>query len=159
MTSQWQTANLQGAIDLGGKTIQSLILVNGAAAAGLLTFWGNLITKGVSPASSVQIANALQNFSYGVFAALLASIFAYLSQLGSATSGLLGRLEIWLRAIAIVCGLFSAGCFLFGVSTGSHALAGIVVTRAAQAQADAVAAHPNAPEPQSATARPAVVRP
>ena len=37
----WQLENLKGAIALADSTIKSLILVNGAAAAGLLTFMGN----------------------------------------------------------------------------------------------------------------------
>ena len=108
------SVNLQGAIDLGAQTIKSLILVNGVAAGALLTFYGN---GGAGQVTVPAFKSALILFGLGVVAAVFCSVFAYLSQLVTATvaseKGQSG--EIALRLVSIVLGVISATLFFSGV--------------------------------------------
>jgi hypothetical protein len=120
----WDEINLKGAIDLGAKSIQSLLLVNGAAAAGLLTFYGNALS---APAGHVRIDPtcirlALLTFGGGVFLAILCSALAWYSQLCTATSPPPADVGAPWRVAALIMGLLSAGAFFVGLAVAGSGL-------------------------------------
>lgn len=129
--SEWQTENLKGAIQLGGQTVKSLELVNGAAAIAVLTFYGNLISKGASSSNcekatatvagldSAALKCALTSFALGVASAVLCSILGYVSQLVAATQTDAVKMEINIRLFAVGFGIVSAGLFVLGIVSAS----------------------------------------
>lgn len=124
MSDPIQEINLKGAIDLGARTIQSLILVNGGAAVGLLTLLGREMATG-SRLHSVagQLTGGLVLFALGVFAAVVCLILAYLSQLAAGASTGPKWIEKRCRYVAIMVGVTSALFFLSGVAITAFALA------------------------------------
>lgn len=117
-----QKINLQGAIDLGKATINSLILVNGAAAGGLLTFYGNATAKGSPVPHPGALTASLILFGFGVFAAVCCSICAYISQLAVGSFTGPKHLENPVRYGAMAAGILSAMLFLLGVIAGACAI-------------------------------------
>jgi hypothetical protein len=113
-----QTEHLRGAIILGAETIKALLLVNGGAAAGLLTFYGNFDEAG-RPIDRSVLVYAMGAFGLGLLLAVLASGFGYFSQLAVATGR---RGEVPLRTVAVACALASAVGFAAGVYFGVLAL-------------------------------------
>jgi hypothetical protein len=118
-----QRTNLRGAIDFGILTIRSLILVNGAGAVGLLTFYGNAAAKGAAPVNVGFLTTAIILFGFGVFFAITCSLAAYLSQLAVGAVTGPKRLEAPVRIVAIVCGAVSASLFLAGIIIAAMAFA------------------------------------
>jgi hypothetical protein len=113
--TQWNLENLKGAIALGGQAVKSLELVNGGAAIGLLTFYGNAAAK--NPQTSIDVwwlKLALVSFAMGVALAVLTSILAYISQLISATENPSDAEVNW-RLGALTAGISSAITFVLGV--------------------------------------------
>jgi hypothetical protein len=111
----WNLENLRGAINLGGQAIKSLEIVNGAAAIGVLTFYGNAAEKAVGRAIDLGWLRAgLIAFAGGVALSIITSICAYISQILAATrQPSLG--EIRWRIVALVFGIGSAAMFVSGV--------------------------------------------
>jgi hypothetical protein len=122
--------NLKGAIELGQQTLKSLELVNGGAVIAILSFYGNVVKDGsTAPIDPTALTHGLASFATGLGAAVLAAIFAYLSQLGDATGGShlseaikkCSKIPLpnlsgtgWLRVVAILCGIASFGLFSHG---------------------------------------------
>lgn len=106
----------------GGK---SLFLLNGAAAAGLLTFVGN------NPPNSFQIFRAIYMFAGGSLVAAAFFVFAYLAQLHYGNSALATdqRLAdkhhctatLWHR-VGYYLAAGSLGLFIWGVCTAGQGL-------------------------------------
>jgi hypothetical protein len=114
--SPWQLENLKGAIALADGVIKSLILVNGAAAVGLLTFMGNtqVISSGLRAAMGMFARG-------GVFAAIVCTIFAYLAQRTIAI-GSGAKIEMALTIPGFLSTIISAALFGFGIHTAGFAL-------------------------------------
>ncbi|MCX4156166.1 MULTISPECIES: hypothetical protein [Paraburkholderia] len=85
--SAMSTEMLKSTVEAGQTALRSAVVINGGAAATILAFAGNAITKGQLqtgvPLLS-QIGSALLWFMVGVGVAGTASGFRYLSQLGHA---------------------------------------------------------------------------
>ena len=115
---EWQLENLRGAIRLAGQTIKSLEIINGGGAVGILTFYGNVLSKG-SPSIPFNIPAlllALWCFGLGGGTAVLCSIFSYGSQRVVATNA---KGEMVLFSLALLAGLISVALFISGaVSAG-----------------------------------------
>ena len=119
--TDWNVENLKGAITLGGQTIKSLELVNGAAAIGILTFYGDVATRGTPNAINVDCLRfGLLSFAFGVALSILTAICAYISQLIAATQEPTD-LEINWRLGALVAGIGSALLFVLGVALTAFA--------------------------------------
>jgi hypothetical protein len=110
--------HLRGALVLGAETVRALLLVNGGAAAGLLTFYGNFDEAG-RPIDRSILVYAMTAFGAGLILAVLASGFGYFSQLVVASGR---RGEVPLRTVAVACALASAVGFAAGVYFGILAL-------------------------------------
>lgn len=67
-------------LETGGSAIKSVILINGGAAVGLLTFLGNLAGKEKVGGLVVALGSCLQWFGWGVLAGALGMGFRYASQ-------------------------------------------------------------------------------
>jgi hypothetical protein len=118
---EWQRENLKGAITLADSAIRSLILVNGAAGAALLTFYGNHPDILVDAIRHLAMRGSLISFGTGVFVATICSILAYLSQRAIATNS--GFFWEGVFAVpAFVLALVSAGEFANGLYLASAAL-------------------------------------
>ena len=119
----WRLENLKGAIQLADLTIKSLLLVNGGAAAGLLTFYGNIADKHPThPAVDAnQLSNVMFNFALGVATALASAILAYCAQRAAATTNS-GKLELAFAIPAMLAACGSAAFFFVGVTQGAMAL-------------------------------------
>lgn len=113
-----ETENLKGAIKLSIEAIKALILVNGAAAVGILTFYGNVIKHGADiDIDKVGMTSALAVYSAGVSAGVLSFVFAYMAQLSGADAdrqGEFAKKEHLFRIISIGLALGAAGCFSLG---------------------------------------------
>lgn len=99
------------AVGLATQTLKSLLVINGGAAIGILTFYGNVLTKmGVTTINKWWITGALFCFAFGVFVAVLANGFAF-------SEAILGSGQGENQAIrkAIWIGRGSAGLFLLGI--------------------------------------------
>ena len=107
-TLEWRIENLKGAIRLADSTIRSLILTNGAAGAGLLTFIGD------SKQTSEHLRWALVSFGGGVFFAVICSLLAYVTQRTVATLET-NRVEMPLACAALLAAVVSAMLFALGL--------------------------------------------
>ena len=79
----------KGAIELSALTLRSLILANGAAAGGLLTFYGTLVAKNPSiilAPARVELAFALSCFGTGVGSATICALLAYFAERATAVT-------------------------------------------------------------------------
>jgi uncharacterized membrane protein YidH (DUF202 family) len=125
---EWHlTETFKGLITLSTEVVKMLALANGGAAVALLAFLGNLEhDPGVH--SGVFIGPLLQ-FSAGIFATLLAVIFAYLTQLKLYDEERKKRRQMsipehqrkpvkeyhaWILAISILMAILAAFYFLGG---------------------------------------------
>ena len=120
---QWQLENLRGAIKLAEFTIQSLLLINGGAAIGVLSLVGNVLA-GKPSTTSIGVhtlTDTMFNFGLGVACALGAAIFAYIAQRTTAVLHI-----VWLELIFFGLGLLSAigsaVFFVAGIMNGAMAL-------------------------------------
>ena len=113
---------LRAVIDFASMTIRSLILVNGGAAIGILTFLGNLWTKdaALAKASAIAIGPGLSGFIVGLVFALFTSASAYLAQVAVSEFSREGdrpASKRWgnrIRVVAICCAIISVASFVFG---------------------------------------------
>ncbi len=113
--THWNLENLRGAITLGSQTVKSLELINGAAAIGVLTFYGNVATRNSpNPINPDFVRFGLLSFALGVALSILTAICAYISQLIAATQEP-SDLEVNWRLGALAAGIGSAGLFVLGV--------------------------------------------
>ena len=110
----WNLENLKGAISLGGQTVKSLELVNGGAAIGILSFYGNIALSCYPVADPHMVAEGLKAFGGGVALATFCGIFGYVSQVRAAV-GPIGYAEIVLRGLAVAVGTLSAVAFVTGL--------------------------------------------
>ena len=134
---QWHiTETFKGLITLSTEVVKMLALVNGGAAVALLAYLGNVAhNPGLHPP---HLMHALMSFCTGLFATLLAVIFAYLTQLklyneerAKRQQNLLPesqRKQIkerhgWILAVAILLALLAAIAFLFGCFSAARAIA------------------------------------
>lgn len=122
---------LKATIEAGQTALRSAIVVNGGAAATVLAFAGNAITKGqIRPGMPLltQIGSALFWFMLGVGSAGVASGFRYLSQASYSVhqvrqqNGLWGRMGVGANVISIVLGVFSFVAFFIGGIAAYHAV-------------------------------------
>lgn len=102
-------------IDLGINSMKSLVLVNGGAAIGILTFYGNVLTKGdVVQIDKGDISTALTFFGYGIVLAVAAAGFAFI-----AAAILVPKPYSWydtaLKGIGAFVGFISVLAFASGV--------------------------------------------
>lgn len=99
-------------------TIRSLILVNGGAIVGIVSFAGNLWSHDVgdAPKLVVAIVPALTWFVAGLILALLTAGFSYLSQvLFAELPDISGkRYGNSVRVAALLCAIFSLAAFIGG---------------------------------------------
>lgn len=118
--------NLKGALSLAGQVLKSLEWINGAAAAGLLTFYGNVLIKGdASLIDPRLITLSLISFGIGLLAAVIAAAAAYGSQLRVATAtiwhnGLVSG-EVLGRRAAIAVAALSGLAFAAGLAFAGSA--------------------------------------
>ena len=122
----------KAAVDSGTETIKAIVLINGGSCVAILTFIGTLATKDKVP---IGLATPLIWFAAGLVMAVIASAFAYFSNLfiaGTSTHKtpeyedpflrdtdkskryrLLGEWARWLAVIAALCGIvaFCAGLY------------------------------------------------
>jgi hypothetical protein len=109
--------------DLGVMIIRTLIVANGIAAGGTLTFDASIFANGFPQAVfAQQIHDAIAFFGLGVVAAVWSAIAAYSAQLSFGFSVWRRRLALSLRVFAIVLGLWSALLFTRGVEWGAIGL-------------------------------------
>jgi hypothetical protein len=78
--------NLQEAFEYARATIQTLVAINGGAAAAIIAFYGQALTGKVSPTIRYYLASSLTSFSIGVGLATLTLFFGYFAQLGWGTN-------------------------------------------------------------------------
>lgn len=71
---------MKAVIKMGQVTINTSILINGAAAIALLAFLGNTFGKGASGPSITPFIKCLFLFAWGVFSGAWAAGFTYLAQ-------------------------------------------------------------------------------
>lgn len=119
------------AITLGLQSLKSLILINGTAAAGLLTFYGNFLTKNSDPArfdsEGYLIGKAVQAnieagtlkwaiifFATGVVCAAVANAIAFIGQVRDAKSNRSIYHSPWFWWSISIAGI-SGACFVGGV--------------------------------------------
>ena len=120
--------NLSEAFNLARDALKSLILVNGGAVVALLTFYGSLIKDDFDNFEGAKCFAfaGLACFAGGLVCAILASIFAYLTQLmwGQAIDDSLEtqreasaeRYHVIAMGIAVLsAGAFAAGAVLTGL--------------------------------------------
>lgn len=113
---------LRAVIDFANMTIRSLILVNGGAAIGILTFLGNLWNKDsvIAKAGANAIGVGLAGFIGGLTFALITSGVSYLAQAAFSELPRQGEnppSKRWgnrLRVVAIFFALLSLISFIFG---------------------------------------------
>jgi phosphate/sulfate permease len=134
---EWHIAEtFKGLITLSTGVVKMLALVNGGAAVALLAYLGNVAhNPGVNPP---HLTLALTWFCKGLFATLLAVIFAYLTQLKLYNEERKKRQQVsipenqrkpvrehhgWILAIAILLALFAAVAFFEGCLTAASAIA------------------------------------
>jgi phosphate/sulfate permease len=133
---QWHiTETFKGLITLSTEVVKMLALVNGGAAVALLAYLGNVAHN---PGHPPHLTHALMWFCTGLFATLLAVIFAHLTQLklyneerAKRQQNLLPesqRKQIkehhgWILAVAILLALLAAIAFLFGCFSAARAIA------------------------------------
>jgi hypothetical protein len=120
---EWRLENLKGAIKLAEVSIQALILTNGAAAAGLLTFFGSVVVKpaAFSSAARGELAAALALFGAGVASAIICAIFAYFAQRGRVVIDDPTAARS-LTVPAMIFAVLSVACFVFGLYSAATAL-------------------------------------
>lgn len=118
-----------GTLQFAVIPIRSLILVNGAAVAGILTFLGNLWTKDgpMARATAQGIGPAMKYFVIGVGLGVSTAMLAYLSQaaifeLKQPKPGTDPYVGTCFRAAAILCALASFGVFAWGAALAVKAL-------------------------------------
>ena len=122
MPTQWQVEHFRGAIELASEMLKSLILVNGGAAIGLLTFYGNFIKSSDGPMfDRLSLVYAMSGFGVGLVLSVFASGFGSLSSLSAAMNN---RGEVPLRVTAVILALLSAIAFATGVYFGATAIPG-----------------------------------
>lgn len=98
---------------------RNLILINAGASIALLTFMGNLLTKGESVAGFVL---ALACFAAGVAVGTLTSALAYLAQyLYSYPGTKWEKIGTWLHGVAIFTGFGTLAIFVAGSAVAYHA--------------------------------------
>jgi hypothetical protein len=134
---EWHIAEtFKGLITLSTEVVKMLALVNGGAAVALLAYLGNIVhNPGIHPP---HLTHALMWFGKGLFATLLAVIFAYLTQLKLYNEERKKRQQIlipevqrtpirelhgWILAVAILLAIFAAFAFLRGCLIASVAIA------------------------------------
>lgn len=106
-------------VDFALITIRSLVLVNGAAIVGIITFTGNMWSKRSPSAEHLakSIAPAIGYFATGLVLALLTAGFAYIAQvvyveLKRPQPAL--HVGNWIRAAAILFAVLSLVAFIVG---------------------------------------------
>jgi hypothetical protein len=72
--------SFKATITAGQNALRTGILINGGAAAGLLTFLGSIVTKPEGASLKHPLAIALLFFGLGVLACAVALAFVYLTQ-------------------------------------------------------------------------------
>jgi hypothetical protein len=73
--------NLQEAFEYARSTIQTLIVINGGAAAAIVAFYGQALSTGkASIAAKGFLACALTEYTMGVVGAVITLVFGYLTQ-------------------------------------------------------------------------------
>ena len=99
---------------------RSLVLINGVAAGGILTFIGNHHTK------SYQVIRAINILAAGAMMGAMVFIFAYYAQLqyGNRALGTPGAhcRAVFFQWCALVTALLSIGCFAWGLYTAGNGL-------------------------------------
>ncbi|MFM0432339.1 hypothetical protein PQQ75_25235 [Paraburkholderia aspalathi] len=125
------TEMLKSTVEAGQTALRSAIVINGGAAATIMAFAGNAITKGQLQAGGPllsQIGSALLWFMVGVGTAGVASGFRYLSQAGYAHSNGHDAHRGWaymgsgsnIVSIALAAASFAA--FFIGGTAAYHAI-------------------------------------
>ena len=101
--------------------MQALLLLNGAAALAMLAFIGNFSKDANFKSLLLGLSHPLSFFSHGAALAVLAAIFAYLSQASWADGS-----SLWdntLRLLAMVLALGSLLLFAGGISHANDVFA------------------------------------
>ena len=106
---EWRIENLRGAITMAVESLKMLVLVNGGAAIGLLSFFGAHSGRAIPKL-------ALSVFGIGVAAAALAALFGYGAQ---RTVAVEGPYEMCYARAAIVLAVLSALAFVGGMVVAS----------------------------------------
>ena len=104
-----------------GQVVQALLLLNGAAALAMLAFIGNFSKDANLKSLLLGLSDPLSFFSHGAASAVLAAIFAYLSQASWADGS-----SLWgntLRLFAMVLALGSLLLFAGGISHANDVFA------------------------------------
>jgi ABC-type Fe3+ transport system permease subunit len=106
------------AIDLGIHTLKYLVLINGGAAIGILTFYGNVLSK-VNARDEFHIdkgyiTTALRCFGSGVLLAIMASGFAFVGASILAANSRTSP-QLVMRSLTTIIGLGSGILFAVGL--------------------------------------------
>jgi hypothetical protein len=118
-------SSFKATADFALETMRSLVLVNGGAAVGMLTFVGNVWARnpGLSRVVLTHLADAMASYGGGLALAVLACAFSYLAQWcatdlsreGGSNSPAQRWFRLWQRATMIVA-ILSWLAFLGGLS-------------------------------------------
>ena len=119
--AEHQRASFRAVIDFASLGIRSLILVNGGAIIGILTFLGNLWTKddAAAKATAAAVAPALSFFIIGLTLALATSLLAYVAQVGFTEFVREGKPPLWAvisRIAGLLFAIFSAASMAVGAA-------------------------------------------
>jgi hypothetical protein len=130
--SSWEwhiTETFKGLIQLSVEVVKMLALVNGGAIIALLAYLGNFATH-VTDKQPPHLRHAFGYFANGLFATVLAVLFAYLAQLRLYREEWMwhntGKRPYahheWILAIGILLSVYAAFVFLKGCLTASSAI-------------------------------------
>ncbi|MFT4271213.1 MAG: hypothetical protein QM578_09395 [Pantoea sp.] len=112
--------SFRSAIRHGENVCKALMLVNGGASVALLAFLGNVIKEFKNPETLHLLGNSMMSFGLGVVLSVFCAGTTYFSQ-GNFTNHAATGEESHLKRgknwtlVAILCGLFSAISFIFGL--------------------------------------------
>jgi len=121
--------NLQEAFEYARSTIQTLIAINGGAAAAIIAFYGQALSAGkASGAAKGMLADALTAFTLGVVFATLTLILGYLTQRfwganhpSDADTAIREGAANAFNVVAIACALLALAAFIAGCFSARNA--------------------------------------
>lgn len=118
-----QLEMFRAVIVAGQNAIRSSFLLNGGAAVALLAFVGHL--AGVKPGSVSAFSVVIVPFAIGVLFIAVTSGLTYLSQwFFNSENKPSQRMGLALNIVAIILGLSSYGCFVWGMCRAQSAFSG-----------------------------------
>lgn len=125
-------AHISVVSDFAALAIKSIILINGAAAAGVLAFIGSMWGTAKIEAVLSPALNSIEAFAWGAFAAVASAGLSYFSQFSYAAAEIydisevrkkfLNRIAVTCHVIAITAAIVGMIGFICGAYSGIGAL-------------------------------------